>query len=105
MERALNTICWYNGHTARFLNLAEELKAWNKKEIFRWEHDVDSEEHTIWMILVSKFGDWGSSINSGWINYDTTENAANFLFNIFQSDIDEELFIKDSNGEWIENYV
>lgn len=104
MECALNTICWYNGHTVTFLNLAEELKAWNKKENFHWRHSADSEEHFIWMILVFKFGDWGTSINSGWINYQSTKDAANFLFNLFKSDIDDNLFIK-VNEKWVENYV
>ena len=27
-----------------------------------------TEEHTIWMMLVGAFGDWGTSIRSGWIS-------------------------------------
>ena len=102
MELALQRICWYNGHTITFLNLAEKLKVWNKKENFYWKHDWNTEEHFIWMILVSKFGNWGTSINSGWIDYDKTSDAAKFLFNIFKTDIEQDLFIKTKKG-WISN--
>lgn len=104
MKQALETICWYNGHTTTFLNLAEELKAWNKKESFHWKHKWDTEEHFIWMILVSKFGDWDISINSGWIDYDKTNDAAEFLFDVFKTDIEQALFIKTKEG-WVDNCV
>ena len=34
LEQSLNLICWYNGHTKTFLNLAEELKSYNEKKNF-----------------------------------------------------------------------
>ena len=47
LEQSLNLICWYNGHTKTFLNLAEELKSYNKKKNFYWKHKCDTEEHFI----------------------------------------------------------
>ena len=102
MKLALQRICWYNEHTVTFLNLAEELKAWNEKRNFYWEHKWDTEEHFIWMILVSKFGNWRISINSGWIDYDKTNDAAEFLFDIFKTEIENDIFIKTKKG-WIRN--
>lgn len=56
------------------------------------------------MILVSKFGDWDISINSGWIDYDKTNDAAEFLFDVFKTDIEQALFIKTKEG-WVDNCV
>ena len=49
------------------------------------------------MLLVGMFRDWGTSINSGWINYDKTSAAADYLFNLFKDDIKEGLFYKNEN--------
>lgn len=102
LEQSLNLICWYNGHTKTFLNLAEELKNYNEKKNFYWKHEWDTEEHFIWMLLVGMFGDWGTSINSGWIDYDKTNAAADYLFNLFKEDIEEGSFYKNENGIWEE---
>ena len=45
----------------------------------------------------------GASINGGWINYDKTSAAADYLFNLFKDDIEEGLFYKNENEIWEEN--
>ena len=39
-----------------FVDINHKFKEWG------------TEEHTIWMMLVGAFGDWGTSIRSGWIS-------------------------------------
>ena len=82
-EEALRSILWYNSYieigndddwVSRIIRRLEEKKA--RDEFCSWADvlDIDpkiqdwgSEEHTIWMMLVGMFGDWGTSIRSGWI--------------------------------------
>lgn len=91
-EHALWDILWYNdylsideetGDVSRlcFVNLlwnyasshnhftASELQEYINT-MARWVDDFDvwrTEEHCIFMMLVGMFGNWGTSINSGWI--------------------------------------
>ena len=68
MEYALENIVWYNSHYVWLEKLAEEIE--NKGEgcfsiplTIEW----NTEKHFLWMLLVGMFGDWGTSIRSGWI--------------------------------------
>jgi hypothetical protein len=70
----LRDIVWYNGHNGWLSDLCDDLKklkATGEKysnypcplETSEWL----TEKHTIWELLVGAFGDWGTSIRSGWI--------------------------------------
>jgi len=65
---ALDSICWYNSHGPFLMNLAERIES-ETDETFLHPEDIkwDTEEHFFWMILVSIFGDYGTSIRCGWI--------------------------------------
>ena len=108
VESAINSICWYNGYGAEILNLAEEIKKSAKTdEIFRWKHKLDSEEHVIWMLIVGRFGDWGSSINGGWIyGKEDKMKAYEWIMSIFKDDIERDrIYLKNDEGIWEVNYL
>lgn len=70
MLYALENIVWYNGHYLWLRELRDELAKCPKNEFFVCRLEVDewyTDKHAIWMILVGMFGDWGTSIRSGWI--------------------------------------
>lgn len=70
MLYALENIVWYDGHYIWLKELRDELVKQPKDEFYCSYLDVDechTEKHAIWMILVGMFGDWGTSIRSGWI--------------------------------------
>lgn len=79
---ALENIVWYNGHYV-WLKKLEEILEFNNTDghiscpdfCEKW----DTEEHCIWMLLVGMFGDWGTSIRSGWIERDKRKEAAQFI--------------------------
>ena len=66
---ALESIVWYNGHYEWLKELREVLLELPKGKNYlipphiKWH----TEEHVIWMLLVGMFGDWGTSVRSGWI--------------------------------------
>ena len=71
---ALESIVWYNGHYVWLKELRDELVARKNETEFRFNYccPLDTAEwytdkHAIWMLLVGMFGDWGTSIRSGWI--------------------------------------
>lgn len=105
---AINSICWYNGYGAEILNLAEEIKKSAKTdESFHWKHKWDSEEHVMWMLIVGRFGDWGTSINSGWIcGKENKMKAYEWIMSIFKDDIErDKLYFKNKKGIWEVNYL
>lgn len=68
MEYALENIVWYNSHYEWLEELAEKIE--NKGEgYFSTPSTIEwnTDKHFIWMLLVGMFGDWGTSIRSGWI--------------------------------------
>nr|UVX87521.1 MAG: hypothetical protein [Bacteriophage sp.] len=106
VESAINSICWYNGYGAEILNLAEEIKKSAKTdESFRWKHEIYSEEHVIWMLIVGRFGEWGSSINGGWIyGKENKMQAYEWIMSIFKDDIERnKVYIKNDEGIWEDN--
>lgn len=65
-EEALKDIIWYDGHYEWLEKMAEAME---NREHFSCDFEVwHTEEHVIYMLLVGMFGDWGTSIRSGWIN-------------------------------------
>ena len=70
----LHSIIWYDGHyewlkamrddMEKLLNAGDKYVNYsNPFDTTEWH----TEQHTIYMILVGMFGDWGTSIRSGWI--------------------------------------
>ena len=79
-KEALNSIVMYQG-------LRTELQSWKnlpKDEYMIHEPDeFESEDsHFIWMIALSLFGDWGTSIRHGWIYIEYEEEFHNWLDSI-----------------------
>ena len=99
-ECAISDILWYNGY---FYdkdkgeledNFCDRLKALLRKAkqdnayslsldtvekeipgISKW----DSELHCLWMLFVGMFGEWGTSIRSGWIEREHFQDMIDFL--------------------------
>ena len=70
MFDALENIVWYNGHYEWLKELRDDLSTRKEFENYTWPIDVSewyTDKHAIWMLLVGMFGDWGTSIRSGWI--------------------------------------
>jgi hypothetical protein len=77
MEYALSCIIKYDGHEEWLEKLANKLE---KTDFYKCPFDIKewhTEEHTIWMLLVGMFGDWGTSIRGGWI--DKTKEASKYI--------------------------
>jgi hypothetical protein len=74
MWDALESIIWYDGHYEWLRTMRDDmedlLKSDDKYVNYCYPFDTTewhSEKHTIYMLLVGMFGDWGTSIRSGWI--------------------------------------
>ena len=67
---ALESIVLYDGHSGWLKELRDELARLGDDEYFNMPNNIKwrSEEHAIMMLLVGMFGDWGTSIRSGWIS-------------------------------------
>ena len=94
IEYALECIVWYDGHYEWLEELAEELEATSESytnpfTIGQWH----TEEHTIWMLLVGMFGDWGTSIRGGWI--EKTKECADYIRKLCRKAKDEEMVGED----------
>lgn len=77
---AFDSIAWYEGYEEWLAEVSADLKAVkpgrylsNPLMLEAW----GSVQHALWMMLVSAFGDWGTSIRGGWI--EKTEEAAQFI--------------------------
>ena len=66
---ALESIIWYDGHYEWLKELRDVLSAYPEEKYFPIPNSIEwhTEHHCIWMLLVGVFGDWGTSIRSGWI--------------------------------------
>lgn len=77
-KEAFGSIASYNGHEEWLWELSDELAATDR---FVSCPITDAEwltdKHALWMMLVSAFGNWGTSIRSGWI--EKTKEAAKFI--------------------------
>ena len=68
---ALENIIWYNCHYVWLKELRDALEKLPKGEHMGRIFGPDewhTEHHMIWMLLVGMFGNWGTSIRSGWID-------------------------------------
>lgn len=68
LQEALEDIIWYDGHCEWLRELADKIE---KADVL-FENPFESaewheERHVIFMLLVGMFGEWGTSIRSGWI--------------------------------------
>lgn len=68
---ALESIIWYDGHYEWLKELRDDLEKLPKGEFTTYPMPYDikphTEIHTIWMLLVGMFGEWGTSIRYGWL--------------------------------------
>lgn len=94
LEEALINIIWYNCHYEWLEKLADELESTSMHYIYPL-HSVDTELHAIWMLLVGMFGNWGTSINGGWI--ENTKECAAYIRKLCRRAKGEE--VEDDNNE------
>lgn len=81
LEYALECIVWYDGHYDWLEKLANELEVTKEYYINPFDtKEWHTEKHTIWMLLVGMFGDWGTSIRGGWI--EQTKECAEYIRNL-----------------------
>ena len=101
-EDALCSILWYNGYfedaeegkdsdticdklksllKTAIENKAYTLPLYEVEEIIPGISAWDTELHCIWMMLVGMFGDWGTSIRTGWIDREHFQDVIDFLDN------------------------
>lgn len=83
---ALADIVFYQGYEDDLISLKDKLKLHyennkEKEESFccpeHYQYDIQF--HMYWMILVGCFGEWGTSIRSGWIWYSNIPYAIRFI--------------------------
>ncbi len=77
---ALESIIWYNCHYEWLKDLRDILEKLPDGAIYSCPFDTNewhSEPHVIWMLLVGMFGEWGTSIRSGWI--ENTKECIEFI--------------------------
>ena len=92
LYEALETIIWYDNHSEWLRELCGELEKTKKEghcvygipDYIEWH----TETHTIWMLLVGVFGDWGTSIRSGWI--EDIDGCIEFIQGLIKVANDEE---------------
>ena len=67
---ALSCIVWYDCHYEWLKCLRDELAEHPGGLVYMMPRNIEwhSEKHTIMMLLVGMFGNWGTSIRSGWID-------------------------------------
>ena len=77
-DAAVDQTVLRDGHYLWLKELHSSLR-FDTKRIFPIPKDIEwhTEEHTIWMLLVGMFGDWGTSIRGGWI--DKPSECAEFI--------------------------
>lgn len=69
---ALESIIWYDGHYEWLKQLRDDMAEHLDNRSPNYPCPFPSkqwhtEQHTIYMLLVGMFGDWGTSIRGGWI--------------------------------------
>lgn len=78
VKYAFGSIAWYNGHSEWLCEMADKLES-KESGFFSSPGDMVwlTDRHALWMMLVGMFGNWGTSIRSGWI--EDTKAAAAFI--------------------------
>jgi hypothetical protein len=78
LYEALESVIWYDCHYEWLKDLRNELENYGDRLYpIPKEMEWHTEQHCIWMLLVGMFGDWGTSIRSGWI--DDFEGCIKFI--------------------------
>lgn len=99
IKDALSNIVFYNGHEIFLMALANEMyyrysigcsNSINYHDVTE-TYNVDYEEHMLWMIFVSMFGDWGTSVNYGWIEPQNYKDCADFICDILDDYVTAEM--------------
>jgi hypothetical protein len=89
MEYALQCIISYNGHSEWLKDLADEIEKAPDLYICPIDYrEWHTEEHTIWMLLVGMFGNWGTSIRGGWI--EEKQECADYIRKLITKDTEED---------------
>lgn len=88
---ALANIVWYDKHSDWLREVCVELEKAKKEGTNYCIYDMEwhTEIHTIWMLLIGMFGDWGSSIRSGWI--EDIDGCIDFIRKLIRVANDEDL--------------
>lgn len=77
---ALESIIHYDGHYEWLKEMRDDMeKVQGEGNYFRQFEEWHTEEHTIWMLLVGMFGEWGTSIRSGWIEKEKIKECIEFI--------------------------
>lgn len=84
VKTLIATIVWYDGLEEWLEQFISELKNCENDRCFRPKQvlTANGQERAIWEILVQLFGDWGSSVGSGWI--EEKEECLEFLNSVHQ---------------------
>lgn len=78
-KAAFGAIAYYNGHEKWLWWLSDNLRS-SQDATYPCPLPTEewcSDKHALWMMLVGVFGEWGTSIRSGWI--EDKEGAAAFI--------------------------
>ena len=76
LEHSLQLIIWYDGWEKWWREIQEDMKKLSEdKKVSEYQsyrpeielNEWHTEKHVIWMLLTGTFGEWGTSIRSGWI--------------------------------------
>ena len=90
LYEALEDIIWYDNHSDWLKKLCVNIEKAKEEGHNFSEFPFDewhTEKHTIWMLLVGMFGDWGTSIRSGWI--EKHDECIAFINNITKNSLEE----------------
>ena len=91
LYEALTDIVWYDNHSDWLREACSELEKAKKEGTNYCIPDIEwhTEMHTIWMLLTGMFGDWGTSIRSGWI--EDIDGCIEFIQGLIRDANDEDL--------------
>ena len=76
-KEAFGNIAFYNGQEEWLWELSDELAATDRFVSPITDAEWLTPKNALWMMLVSAFGNWGTSIRFGWI--ERTGEAAQFI--------------------------
>lgn len=82
-DDAIGTICHYNGLYDSIAGMVDRMP--NDAGYLRRPDGLDEQEEILWMLLVLKFGDYGTSPRYGWIS--NPSEARTYVHCIVNSDI------------------